>query len=207
MRAGRLRHPIDITQRSVAESGGLPVETWSTVHHLFAERTAREGSESNQDGIAKNTRRVTFLVRYRSDITAGMRVSADDGVYNIIDPVDPTGRRRELQLICERVTDQGMGDPADLTPVLLQPGAGGSYPMLIYIEYGVVQIPQPFSDLREQRDRLVFDRAVLAAIPYTLQRGDQIVAASQTWRLDGGGRPDDMIYDDRTIKALARVVS
>lgn len=106
MRIGPLRHRITIQSATLAQdSYGEPIKTWAnlaTNPQAWAEVTSAPAGERFLSGgeqvIAHLTHRVR--IRYRSDVTVKMRVVHESRHLYIENVVDPTGRRRELMLLC-----------------------------------------------------------------------------------------------------------
>lgn len=105
MNAGKLRHKVDI-EHLVAGSPdqnqyGEPDETWTVLHNdIWASVEPLSGRElfaAQEHHSEINTR---IRIRYRSGITAKMRVVFESTNYNILAVIDKDSRRRELELMC-----------------------------------------------------------------------------------------------------------
>ena len=109
--AGKLRHRIalqSLTAGSPQQTGsGMPDESWATVVTVSASVEPLNGRElfAAQEHHSEVTTRVR--IRYRSGITAKMRVSHGGTLYNIRDVIDPEKRHRELQLMCTDGVNEG----------------------------------------------------------------------------------------------------
>ena len=86
------------------DATGDPVESWSTLAAVWAEDVPLSASEhfaahSFESRVSRRLR-----VRYRTDVTALMRVNIGSRYYDIEGVVDPDGKKRSLELYCrERV--------------------------------------------------------------------------------------------------------
>lgn len=89
MRAGRLRKPVTIEQLS----GGA----WATLATVYAAVVALDTTEAKALPLSP-THRVE--IRYRTDVTAKMRVLNGSQYLYIEAVLDPDGRSRELHLMC-----------------------------------------------------------------------------------------------------------
>ena len=104
MNAQELRQSLTIEQYTATQDTyGGEVQTWAT----FATVRARKAHQASREFFAaqKVNSEVTdlFFCRYRSGITAKMRVSYDSKTYDIIGANDPDGKKRELQILCKEV--------------------------------------------------------------------------------------------------------
>lgn len=102
-RIGHLRHRITLERPERASDGrGGWVETWSPAATVWA---AVEAIRASERVVAQQTQgSVTYhvVIRYRSDVTADMRVVWNGRpLYLVGPPYDFDGRRRYLVLECE----------------------------------------------------------------------------------------------------------
>ncbi len=100
---GALRHRITIQQSvRVADGGGGFSQTWQdvpdtpTVYAAIEQLSGGEKAQLSQLGTAI-THRITL--RYRSDLTAAMRIVKDDMIYKIISLQDRAGQGRRLEVL------------------------------------------------------------------------------------------------------------
>ena len=112
LRAGPLRYLVTIEQLAgTQDSTGAVNKTWTTVDTAWASIESLGGFErqvADQIAAGANTR---IRMRYRDGILPSMRVKYGDRIFDIIDPGDPDGMRRELSLICiERVESGNAGE-------------------------------------------------------------------------------------------------
>ncbi len=104
MRAGRLRSRIIIQQYTATrDSYGGEVQAWTDLVTVWAQKAHRTSREffAAQKANAETTD--MFVIRFRSGITAKMRVIFDGKTYDIIGANDPDGSKRELHLLCSEV--------------------------------------------------------------------------------------------------------
>jgi SPP1 family predicted phage head-tail adaptor len=104
MRAGTLRHRITIQQQTVTRDtfGGETI-TWADLATVWASKAHKSSREFFAAQKINAETQELFVVRYRSGVTAKMRVSYDNRYYDIIGAYDPDGRKRELHLLCKEV--------------------------------------------------------------------------------------------------------
>jgi SPP1 family predicted phage head-tail adaptor len=98
MRAGRLDRRITI--EGVGEgrtASGDVTETWSTVAVVWAGIRAPRGDEVFAAREEQAERELVFRIRWRSDVTAKMRIQYDGLTWDI-EHVAEIGRREGLEL-------------------------------------------------------------------------------------------------------------
>lgn len=115
MPGSHYRHPITIQHKVLAvdkageivtDDEGKATATWGT---FFTARAAIEDLRGREffEAAAVNSEITTRVrIRYQKGITAEMRIAADR-TYDIIAVIDPSGRRRELHLMCKVVSGGG----------------------------------------------------------------------------------------------------
>jgi len=102
MRAGRLRHKIEI-QRPVETDGsmGSVVSSWQTFTQCRASyepKTAKETYQANQDFAQSEA---MFRTRFVPGVTPKMRLIFDGRTFDILGVIDVYGRGREMQIMCK----------------------------------------------------------------------------------------------------------
>lgn len=106
MRAGRLRHKIDILELKevVDDAGGISKE-WVPIHNGVGVRCEDIVKSTNQklaSGVDLQEEIHTIMLRYRGDITGAMRVRLSDGrELSIIGRPTPDEKRRSLIITAE----------------------------------------------------------------------------------------------------------
>lgn len=131
MRTGKLRHRLRVQQRVETPdgAGGVSYE-WTDVVRVWGDVQTTTGRELQAAKQTVPTLTHQVVIRYRSDLTAAMRVVTDDGhVLDIAALQDPDGRRRQLTVLCEEKV-------APLTPV--RGIAAFTLPSLAFAALGVI---------------------------------------------------------------------
>ncbi len=108
MNIGRLRQRVTIQQYVASrDSVGDQIETWGDVAEVWADVRAKPVEETFIGGADREQDGVTYdvSIRYRSDVDATNRLLYDGRALDILGTADPTGRRRELRIICEYKPD------------------------------------------------------------------------------------------------------
>lgn len=109
--AGKLRHRVALQALGAGSpqqtGSGMPDESWSTVATVYASVEPLNGRElfAAQEHHAETTTRIR--IRYRSGVTAKMRVSHGGTLYNILSVIDPEKRHKEMQLMCSDGVNDG----------------------------------------------------------------------------------------------------
>lgn len=99
--ANMLRRRVTLQNRSTVNDGfGQETQTWTDVCTCFASVEPMAGSQqvSGSAEVSVVTHRV--LIRYRSNITARMRVIYGSRIFEVTAAVDVEDRRTWLQLDC-----------------------------------------------------------------------------------------------------------
>ena len=104
MRAGKLRHLVDIQEPVETQNAyGEPEVSWSNVAtKVWADIQPLRGREFFASRQFNAEVDVRIVMRYRSDVTAKMRVLHGSNEYYIDTPINVGERGRELQLMCTR---------------------------------------------------------------------------------------------------------
>ena len=112
MRAGKLRHQVVIQSlvpgSPQQKASGEPDTTWTNLlTGVSASIEPLSGRELFAAQEHHSEIEVRIRVRYRSGLTAAMRVVHDGLYYDIAAIIDPELRHRELQLMCKQGVTQG----------------------------------------------------------------------------------------------------
>ena len=104
MQAGRLssRCTLQSPSQSVDELG-QPIPGWTDVATLWADIRMKSGLESIKAGASVSVVQASIRVRYRSGITAGMRIVCNLVVYEIKAVMPDVGGREFVDLVAEVV--------------------------------------------------------------------------------------------------------
>lgn len=97
----RARLELQDRTRTPDEAGGY-AETWHPVVIVWAELKELRGNESVIAGSVTETAGALAIIRFRANMTAGMRAIHGSVIYNIRGVRDPDGRREWLELSLER---------------------------------------------------------------------------------------------------------
>ena len=103
MRAGRLRHCIDIQKpTATADSSGQMVEAWTSyvAQNVPAEILGVAGGETMRGRQVDADATSMVTIRWRDDVNPTHRIKYGSRTLNIISAYDPTGDRVELQIQC-----------------------------------------------------------------------------------------------------------
>jgi SPP1 family predicted phage head-tail adaptor len=101
MRAGTLRHKILIEQASeTRDSFGGVVVTWGTFATMRVRQAIQGGKEFTTAQQRFSEISALFVGRFAAGVTAKMRVNHGGVYYDILAAYDPTGLRRETQIVC-----------------------------------------------------------------------------------------------------------
>jgi len=99
---GRYRHRVTLQARTVTRSAtGAEVVTWVDIATVWASVEDLRGQEFL--AAQKESTEVTTRIRlrqYRAGLRADMRAVLGSRTFDILAVLDPTGRRRELELMC-----------------------------------------------------------------------------------------------------------
>ena len=105
MNPGKLRHRIIIQKQeeSSKDGYGALVENWSDFKTVWSSVEPLVGRElfAAQKINAETTIRVKM--RYVAGITSKMRVVYGTRIFDILAPIDPEERHRELHLMCKEL--------------------------------------------------------------------------------------------------------
>ena len=103
MKAGQLRARVQIQQQSATQDAvGQLVNTWTTVATVWADIRHRRGLEVIKSDMQMSMLRASIRIRYRSDVTASMRVVHSTGTYQILAVSPDSNSKDYLELICEQ---------------------------------------------------------------------------------------------------------
>ena len=104
---GSLNRPVVIQARdqSAVDSFGQPVDNWTTFASVRAAilfvSGVRVGIESVRGGALASNPPQTIRIRFRTDITAAMRVVDGSTIYNIQSVLPNMATKKVTDLVCE----------------------------------------------------------------------------------------------------------
>lgn len=100
-RIGELNRRIVIQKPTPTVNGyGEEITNWSTLTTVWAAMRnvpQREPFAADQFTSVVST---TFTMRFRTDVTAKMRIVDSGKIYEIDSPADPDGNRRFIECVC-----------------------------------------------------------------------------------------------------------
>lgn len=105
--ASQLRHRVTIkAQAAGQDAAGQPNGAWSAITggtDIAAGIRFLSGVESMKAGEMVSVGKVSFVVRWRTDVTAGQRVYHGSTVYEITSVQPDMERRDRVYLVCETI--------------------------------------------------------------------------------------------------------
>ena len=104
LRAGTLTQRITIQRRAPGGALGQPSNTWEDVATVAANMRYGSGSEAIRSGQVASLAKVSIRIRWRTDVTAAMRVLCNGLDYNIVNVIPDMQRRVYVDLVCEAQT-------------------------------------------------------------------------------------------------------
>lgn len=105
MRAGVLNNLLQIQAPGAGfDALGQPLVGWTDFAQVWGNIRHMNGSEAIKAGAVTSTVSASIRIRYRQDITAGMRVLAGAVVYEIKAVLPEMGRREYVDLVAELVS-------------------------------------------------------------------------------------------------------
>ena len=104
MQAGRLNRRCQLQSPSQSvDDLGQPIEGWTDFAQVWGNIRHLNGSEAIKAGAVTSVVSASIRIRYRLDITAGMRVLAGSVVYEIKAVLPDAVRREYVDFVCEVV--------------------------------------------------------------------------------------------------------
>lgn len=104
MQAGRLnRRCVLQSPRTDTDALGQPIPGWTDVATVWGDVRLRSGLESVKAGTVVSTVQASVRIRYRTGITAGMRVLVDSVPYEVLAVQPDVGGREYVDLVCQVV--------------------------------------------------------------------------------------------------------
>lgn len=107
MDIGRLNRRVQIkAPGSTQDEVGQPIDGWTTLATVWADIRFKSGLQSVAGDAQTSTARASIRIRYRSDVTAAMRVVDGSTVYAIQAVLPDIGAKDYTDLVCEVVNGQ-----------------------------------------------------------------------------------------------------
>lgn len=105
MQAGRLNRLVTIQAPAAGQDAiGQPLPTWAEHVKVWADIRHPAGLETIKAGAVVSVVQASIRIRYRTDITAAMRVLDGSTVYQITAVLPDSAGRRRVDLACQVVT-------------------------------------------------------------------------------------------------------
>lgn len=99
--AGQLDRRITIqTFSESTDSFGQEAKTYSTLASVWANVKEKVGSEGEDGDMIAATKKVEFIIRYRTDVNEQMRISYNSNTYKIQAIQSADARKAFLKLVC-----------------------------------------------------------------------------------------------------------
>lgn len=99
--AGQLDRRITLqTFSETTDAFGQEVKSYSTLATVWAKVVERIGKESEEGDMIAATKKVEFMIRYRSDVNEEMRISYNSNIYKIKAIQSADARKAFLKIVC-----------------------------------------------------------------------------------------------------------
>ena len=101
---GDLQHRVTFQTLMPAKDGfGQPTNEWTDTFTVWAMVADMNGSELIKSMALSAEATTKIVIRYRTGINAAMRIVWQGTIFNIkAPPMDSTGRKRVIELLCQR---------------------------------------------------------------------------------------------------------
>jgi SPP1 family predicted phage head-tail adaptor len=101
MNIGSLNRQVIIKQpAAVQDAAGQPIPTWTTLATVWADIRSLNGLETIKGGAETAIGKASIRIRYRTDVTAAMRVVHGSTTYEIKAVLPDVAGKRHLDLAC-----------------------------------------------------------------------------------------------------------
>jgi phage head-tail adaptor, putative, SPP1 family len=108
MRAGKLRHRVTIQRRDpVRDSAGGPSTSWVDFAEAWADVRYLNGRQFLTSNGEANSATVSVRIRYRTDLTADMRVTFGAAIFDILAVLPDEEGRDHVDLACNTGVSNG----------------------------------------------------------------------------------------------------
>ena len=99
--AGQLDRRITIqTFSETTDNFGQEVKSFSTLASVWANVVEKVGSEGEDGEVIAATKKVEFVIRYRTDVNEEMRISYNNNTYKIQAIQSADARKAFLKIVC-----------------------------------------------------------------------------------------------------------
>lgn len=104
MRAGRLDRLVTIQSNAPTQSAtGAALDSWSDLATVWAARLDGKGREFFEAAQVKAEAATIYRIRWRDDVTAGMRILDGAEIWDIQSVALIGGRREALEVVATRL--------------------------------------------------------------------------------------------------------
>lgn len=109
MYAGQLRTRVIIQKKQAGQDAyGDPLPpVWTPVASVWANVKHLSGAETIRNGLETSVVKASIRIRYRTGVTAAMRVMVGSVPYAITAVMEDVDRRGYVDLVCERGANAG----------------------------------------------------------------------------------------------------
>lgn len=107
LEAGTLDRRVRIEQRGGVDELGQPLDTWAEVATVWGNVALLSGREAAKANADVGTATASIRIRYRTDITNGMRAVVDGVIFNILQPLPNVASREYTDLACSTGSNNG----------------------------------------------------------------------------------------------------
>jgi SPP1 family predicted phage head-tail adaptor len=106
---GKLNRRITLQGPSTTRVGGRPSTAWGDIATIWADVQDVRPSKAEQlaEGLNIANRPCRIIVRFREDITPGMRVLLDGRTLHVVSMPAELGRREGTEFMAEELTTAG----------------------------------------------------------------------------------------------------
>jgi SPP1 family predicted phage head-tail adaptor len=102
LKAGTLNRKVTIQEpAAVQDAAGQPIPTWTTLATVWANIRSLNGLETIKGGAESSVAKASIRIRYRTDVTAAMRVVHGSTTYEIKAVLPDVAGKQHLDLACE----------------------------------------------------------------------------------------------------------
>ena len=98
---GELDRRITIqTFSETTDTFGQEVKSFSTLAQVWANVVEKVGREGEDGDMIASTKKVEFIIRYRTDVNEEMRISYNSNIYKIQAIQSADARKAFLKIVC-----------------------------------------------------------------------------------------------------------
>lgn len=102
--SGKLDRTLELLTNTVGtDAFGQQIGTFATLATIYAQRLEMRTQDAARAGGRETYSVARFLIRWRANLSTGMRIRCDGKLYDIID-IDEPDRRASLIITLEEVT-------------------------------------------------------------------------------------------------------